>query len=78
MLLAIARGAIEKQLLQESRSQTSTLPWLQQAGATFVTLTKDGELRGCIGSLEAARAARRRRRARTRSARRSAIRAFRR
>ena len=26
-----------------------------QAGATFVTLTKNDELRGCIGSLEAAR-----------------------
>ncbi len=30
--------------------------WLAQAGASFVTLTKSGELRGCIGSLEAARA----------------------
>src|SRR6185436_6796016 len=25
------------------------------AGATFITLTRDGRLRGCIGSLEAAR-----------------------
>ena len=30
--------------------------WLAQTGAAFVTLTKSGELRGCIGSLEAARA----------------------
>jgi AmmeMemoRadiSam system protein A len=31
------------------------LPWLQQAGATFITLKKDGTLRGCIGSLQATR-----------------------
>jgi AmmeMemoRadiSam system protein A len=30
-------------------------PELEQAGASFVTLTKQGELRGCIGSLEAHR-----------------------
>ena len=30
-------------------------PWLRQSGATFVTLTRDGALRGCIGSLQAAR-----------------------
>ena len=29
---------------------------MSQAGATFVTLTKEDELRGCIGSLEPARA----------------------
>lgn len=28
---------------------------LQKPGATFVTLTRDGQLRGCIGSLEAHR-----------------------
>ena len=28
---------------------------LSQTGATFVTLTSDGALRGCIGSLQAAR-----------------------
>lgn len=27
--------------------------WLRRHGATFVTLTRDGELHGCIGSLEA-------------------------
>ncbi|MCX7896710.1 MAG: AmmeMemoRadiSam system protein A [Rhodocyclaceae bacterium] len=31
-------------------------PALSKPGATFVTLTKNGELRGCIGSLEAWRA----------------------
>ena len=30
-------------------------PWLRQAGATFVTLTRDGALRGCLGSLQAQR-----------------------
>jgi hypothetical protein len=54
-LLAVARGAIEKNLFQESRPQPD-LPWLRQSGATFVTLTRNGALRGCIGSLEAARA----------------------
>jgi len=31
-------------------------PALDQPGATFVTLMQDGELRGCVGSLEARRA----------------------
>ena len=54
-LLAIARGAIEAKL-GGSPGVLHSAPWLQQAGATFVTLTKNGELRGCIGSLEPARA----------------------
>jgi len=54
-LLSIARGAIESDLLNKS-SETKEAPWLSQSGATFVTLTKNGELRGCIGSLEPARA----------------------
>lgn len=29
--------------------------WLHEPGACFVTLTKDGRLRGCIGSIEAHR-----------------------
>ena len=53
-LLAIARGAIEQRLFQQ-RPVSFNATWLRQAGATFVTLTKNGELRGCIGSLEAAR-----------------------
>ena len=52
-LLAIARAAIESRL--SGATQAPDAPWLQQSGATFVTLTKDGELRGCIGSLHAAR-----------------------
>jgi AmmeMemoRadiSam system protein A len=30
-------------------------PWLAEHGACFVTLTQSGELRGCIGSLQAHR-----------------------
>jgi AmmeMemoRadiSam system protein B/AmmeMemoRadiSam system protein A len=52
-LLQIARGAIEGRLLGPARSVEA--PWLAQAGASFVTLTRDGALRGCIGSLQAAR-----------------------
>lgn len=52
-LLAIARSAIEAKLF--GSASTVDAPWLSQAGATFVTLTKDGALRGCIGSLQAAR-----------------------
>jgi AmmeMemoRadiSam system protein B/AmmeMemoRadiSam system protein A len=53
-LLAIARGAIEEKLL-ERRPEAFDAPWLGQPGASFVTLLKNGELRGCIGSLQAAK-----------------------
>jgi hypothetical protein len=52
-LLALARAAIEARLLGTARAVDA--PWLAQAGATFVTLTRDGQLRGCLGSLEARR-----------------------
>jgi AmmeMemoRadiSam system protein A len=48
-LLALARAAIE------GRDVDFPLPELDAPGATFVTLTRDGRLRGCIGSLEARR-----------------------
>jgi MEMO1 family protein len=54
-LLEIARGAIENQLLQKNPPSMEE-SWLTQNAATFITLTKDGQLRGCIGTLEAARA----------------------
>lgn len=54
ILLPIARSAIAKQLGQ-SLSAAVDAPWLQEPGATFITLTQDGALRGCIGSLEAHR-----------------------
>ena len=55
VLLRIARGSIESEVLGKPKPALD-FPWLNQAGATFVTLLKGGELRGCIGSLEPARA----------------------
>ncbi|HEU4351518.1 MAG TPA: AmmeMemoRadiSam system protein B [Burkholderiales bacterium] len=55
MLLSLARSCIEKNLLGKP-GLTPSAAWLNQTGATFVTLTKEGALRGCIGSLEPARA----------------------
>ncbi len=54
ILLAIARAAIARKLGHPAVADESA-PWLQEPGATFVTLTKSGELRGCIGSLVAHR-----------------------
>jgi AmmeMemoRadiSam system protein B/AmmeMemoRadiSam system protein A len=54
-LLSIARSAIEGNLFNKN-NETMDAPWLKQAGATFVTLMKNSDLRGCIGSLESARA----------------------
>jgi AmmeMemoRadiSam system protein B/AmmeMemoRadiSam system protein A len=51
----IAHRAIEQQLFR-TKAAALEAAWLRQAGATFVTLKKSGQLRGCIGSLEAARA----------------------
>lgn len=53
-LLAIARATISSALGIPLHADDSA-PWLQEEGATFVTLTKHGQLRGCIGSLEARR-----------------------
>lgn len=53
-LLAIARDAIAEQLEMEGPPPPPPpegLPWLQEPGATFVTLKLRGELRGCIGTL---------------------------
>jgi hypothetical protein len=52
-LLTLARGAIESKLFGSASSIDA--PWLEQNGATFITLTRDGALRGCIGSLQATR-----------------------
>ena len=54
VLLSIARTSIENALFDRPRAKQCA-SWLAQAGATFVTLTKAGALRGCIGSLEPAR-----------------------
>ncbi|MEQ1600258.1 MAG: AmmeMemoRadiSam system protein A [Methylophilaceae bacterium] len=53
-LLTQARHAIASQLGQTA-SMAETPLWLLESGATFVTLTQQGQLRGCIGSLEAHR-----------------------
>lgn len=53
-LLIIARNAIGQRFGRPPRTVISH-PELSLPGATFVTLTQGGELRGCIGSLEAYR-----------------------
>ncbi|MBL8478155.1 MAG: AmmeMemoRadiSam system protein A [Sterolibacteriaceae bacterium] len=53
-LLVRARNAIAAKLGQATRAEPAH-PALDQPGATFVTLTQNGLLRGCIGSLEAHR-----------------------
>lgn len=54
ILLNLARGAIESAFGMPSPAITDA-DWLHQPGATFVTLTRQGNLRGCIGALEAYR-----------------------
>ena len=55
-LLEIAKGSILNGLgLNSVPAKRNHLPWLLQHAATFVTITKDGALRGCIGSLLATR-----------------------
>jgi AmmeMemoRadiSam system protein A len=53
-LLGLARGAIAERL-GLGNGVAASGDWLEEPGATFVTLTRHGQLRGCIGSLEAQR-----------------------
>ncbi|BAO29563.1 AmmeMemoRadiSam system protein B [Sulfuritalea hydrogenivorans] len=53
-LLVRARNAIAARLQQPTQAEPDH-PALASPGATFVTLTQNGDLRGCIGSLEAHR-----------------------
>ena len=54
VLLPLARAAIAARLGGPDASPAPPPPgWLADPGAAFVTLTIDGRLRGCIGSLEA-------------------------
>ena len=53
-LLPIARTTISSALGRTLKADEDAL-WLQEPGATFVTLTQHGQLRGCIGTLEAHR-----------------------
>ncbi len=54
VLLQLARQAIAARFGAQSEAVPDE-PWLHAPGATFVTLTQRGNLRGCIGSLEAHR-----------------------
>jgi len=54
ILLPIARAAISRALNVPYTADESA-PWLTEHGACFVTLTQHGQLRGCIGSLQAHR-----------------------
>jgi len=53
LLLARARSAIQEHV--SGRGTLSDEPRLSQRGACFVTLTRDGTLRGCMGSVRAQR-----------------------
>ena len=53
-LLKLARNEIASRLGQAAAKPVKAA-WLQEPGASFVTLTRQGELRGCIGTLEAHR-----------------------
>lgn len=54
VLLAVARAAI-RNALGQTADAPGDAPWLKLPAASFVTLTQHGELRGCIGSLQAYR-----------------------
>jgi len=54
VLLALARETLSEAFGAEPRPVPESA-WLAERGASFVTLKIDGELRGCIGSLEAYR-----------------------
>ena len=49
-LIAIARSAIAHARSDDAMEWRE--PWLRAHGASFVTLQLDGELRGCIGSID--------------------------
>ena len=55
ILPIIARDAISDALhaLRATAVFDETAPWLTEPGASFVTLMQDGELRGCIGTVQA-------------------------
>lgn len=51
LLLGLARRAIERRLTDRPDPiELPDIPALQEKGASFVTLHRDGQLRGCIGS----------------------------
>lgn len=54
VLTRLARASIAR-ALGEAVDEPPHPDWLEAPGAVFVTLTRGGELRGCIGSLQARR-----------------------
>jgi AmmeMemoRadiSam system protein A len=50
VLLPLARAAIASEL-GIVHAANAEQPWLRQAGASFITLMREGKLRGCIGTL---------------------------
>lgn len=55
VLLPIARATISSALGRPGAGVAADSPWLLEKGACFVTLTLHGQLRGCIGTLQAHR-----------------------
>jgi hypothetical protein len=56
ILTGLARAAIARKLgISFDEPVTTAADWLQERAATFVTLQMHGNLRGCIGTLEAHR-----------------------
>lgn len=57
VLLALARESLEEAfgLRGTGPSADRSEPWLDEPGATFVTLHREGALRGCVGSVRAYR-----------------------
>jgi len=55
LVLRIAREAIVHALGASVAPSRPAAPWLDAHGCSFVTLRREGGLRGCIGSLEARR-----------------------
>jgi AmmeMemoRadiSam system protein A len=54
VLLRLARGAIHEALGLQGLC-CDDAGWLNEPGASFITLTRAGKLRGCIGTIEAKR-----------------------
>jgi AmmeMemoRadiSam system protein B/AmmeMemoRadiSam system protein A len=54
-LVQLARAALHHAVGAPAMPTPMQEPWLEAAGACFVTLSKNGQLRGCIGSLMAHR-----------------------
>jgi AmmeMemoRadiSam system protein A len=52
ILLAIARASLAAALGLGTEAARDE-PWLQETGATFVTLRERGDLRGCVGTIRA-------------------------